>query len=114
MHLICKPGSSVSCEPEVSDNCVNKSLRHFKTNHPQCVSLGYLNINSVRNKSYSVPPLIEYNIHIFAIAKTKLDSSSPESQFLLKGMKKLYRFDVRNRKGGLLVYVNKDIPSKYL
>ena len=29
-------------------------------------------------------------------------------------MKKPYRFDVSSRKGGLLVYVNKNIPSKYL
>ena len=29
-------------------------------------------------------------------------------------MKKPYRFDVGSRKGGLLVYVNKNIPSKYL
>ena len=29
-------------------------------------------------------------------------------------MKKPYRFDVSNRKGGLLVYVNKNISSKYL
>ena len=29
-------------------------------------------------------------------------------------MKKLYRFDVSKRKGGLLVYVNKNISSKYL
>ena len=112
--LICKPGSSVSYEPEVSDDCVNKAVRHFKTNHPQCVSLGYLNINFVRNKFYSIPPLIEHNIDIFALAETKLDSSFPESQFLLEGMKKPYRFDVSSRKGGLLVYVNKNIPSKYI
>ena len=29
-------------------------------------------------------------------------------------MKKPYRFDVSSRKGGLLAYVIKDIPSKYL
>ena len=29
-------------------------------------------------------------------------------------MKKPYRFDVSSRKGGLLVYVNKNISSKYL
>ena len=41
-YLICKPGRrSVPYEPEVSDNCVNKTLRYFKTNHPQYVSLGY-------------------------------------------------------------------------
>ena len=51
-----------------------KALRHFKTNHPQCVSLGYLNINPVRNKFYSNPPLIEHNIDIFALAETKFNS----------------------------------------
>ena len=87
---------------------------HIKTNHPQCVSLGYLNINSLRNKFYSIPPLIEHNIDIFPVAETKLGSSFPESQFPLEGMKKPYRFDVSSRKRGLLVYVNKNIRSKYL
>ena len=58
--------------------------------------------------------MIEYNIDILARSDTKLDSSFPESQFLLQGMKKPYRFDVSSRKGGLYVYVNNDIPSKYL
>ena len=89
-------------------------LRHLKTNHPQCVSLQYLNSNSVRNKFDRIPPLIEHNIDTFDTAKTKLDYSFPESQFLLQGIKKLYRFDVSSKKGELLVYVNKDIPSKYL
>ena len=90
MYWICKPGSNVFCQSEVSGNCcVNKALRNFKTNHPQCISLGYLNINSVRNKFYTIPPLIERNIDIFALAEIKLDSPFPESQFLLKGMKKL-------------------------
>ena len=92
---------------------MNKALRHFKTNHPQCVSLGYLNINSVRNKFYSIPPLIEHNIYIFAIVKTKLNSSFSQSQVLLKRMKKPYRFHLSIRKA-LLVYANKNIPSKYL
>ena len=61
-----------------------------------------------------LPPLIEHNIDIFAIAETKLDSPFPENQFLLEGMKKPHKFDVSSRKGGLLAYVNKKIPSKYL
>ena len=103
INLTCKLGSSVSCRSEVSCNCcVNKALGHFKTNHPQFVSLGYLNMNSVRNNFYSIPPLIEHNIDILALAETKLDSSFPESQFLLEGMKKPYRFDVSSGKGRLL------------
>ena len=45
--------------------------------------------------------------------ETKLDSSFPESQFLLEGMKKPYRLDVSAKTGAKLVVVNKDIPSKY-
>ena len=51
---------------------------------------------------------------IFAIAETKLDSSFPESQFILPGMRKSFRLDVTSRKGGLLVFVDNDISSKYL
>ena len=51
---------------------------------------------------------------IFAIAETKLDSSFPESQFILPGMRKPFRLDVTRRKGGLLVFVSNDISSKYL
>ena len=86
----------------------------LKTNHPQCVSLEYLNINFVWNKFHIIPHLIEHNIDIFAIAETKLDSPFPENQLLLEGTKKPHKFDVSSRKGGLLAYVNKNIPSKYL
>ena len=76
--------------------------------------MAYLNINSIRNKFTGIPHLIDNNLDIFATAKTKLDSSFPESHFVLSGMRKPFRLDVTSRKGGLLVFVNNDIPSKYL
>ena len=85
--------------------------------------MAYLNINSIQNKFSSIPYLIGNNLDIFAIVETKLDSSFPESQFILPGIRKSFRLDVTSRKGGLLVfanndtrskYVNNDIPSKYL
>ena len=76
--------------------------------------MGYLNINSIRNKFSSITHLIDNHLDIFAIAETKLDYSFLESQFILPGMKKPFRLDVTSRKGGLLVFVNNDIPSKYL
>ena len=48
------------------------------------------------------------------MAERKLDSSFSESHFLLPGIRKPFRLDVTTRKGGLLVFVNNDIPSKYL
>ena len=51
---------------------------------------------------------------IFTIAETKLDPSFPESRFILLGMRKPFQLDQASRKDGFLVFVNNDIPSKFL
>ena len=76
--------------------------------------MAYLNINSMQNKFSSIPHLTDNNLDIFAIAKTKLDSSFPESHFHLPGMRMHFRLGVASRKSRLLVFVNNGIPSKYL
>ena len=48
------------------------------------------------------------------MTETKPDSSFPESRFLLEQTRKPHRLDVSAKIGGLLVFVNKSIPSKYL
>ena len=53
-------------------------------------------------------------IDVLAIAETKLDDSFPEGQFLLSTYKQPYRLDISEKSGGLLVYVNSDIPSRHL
>ena len=54
------------------------------------------------------------NIDILAIAETKLNKSFPEQQFFSEGYKLPYRHDQTHKSGGLLVYINKDIPSRRL
>ena len=68
----------------------------------------------MRNKFSIVPHLTDQNLNIFTIVEPKLDSSLPESQFILPGMMKPFRLDITSRKGGLLVFVNNDIPSQHL
>ena len=61
--------------------------------------------------------MIKNNIDILCISETKLDSSYPTSKFLIPGYSSPYRLDgpkVRDASGGLLVYVNEDMPSKLL
>ena len=58
--------------------------------------------------------MLNNNIDIFCIAETKLDSSFPDSQFFIAGYRSPYRLDVSNFSGGLLVYVNENIPSQAL
>ena len=53
-------------------------------------------------------------VDILAIAETKLDNSFTENQFILPGYKKPFRLDVNSRSGGLLIYVNSDIPCRQL
>ena len=47
-------------------------------------------------------------------AETKLDSTFLESHFILPGGRKPFRLDVTGRRGELLVFLNNDIPSKYI
>ena len=56
--------------------------------------------------------LIKDNIDIFLISETKLDSSFPSWQFVIKGYSTPFRLDRNQNGGGLLLYVREDIPYK--
>ena len=51
---------------------------------------------------------------MLTIAETKLDASFSISQFTLQGLKKPYRLDVNSNSGGLLTYINENIPYREL
>ena len=73
--------------------------------------LGYLNINSVRNKIEGLFSLIENYFDVICIAETKLDSSFPKGQFYISGYKTPFRLDISDKSGGLLVYVKQGLSS---
>ena len=76
--------------------------------------LEHLNINSLRNKFDALTQQITGNVDTFMLLETKLDSSFPESQFLIPGYSTPYRVDRTCHGGGLLLFVREDIPSKLL
>ena len=51
------------------------------------------------------------NFSIFLISELKLDSSFQNSQFKMNGYK-IFRLDWNRYVGGLLLYVNEEIPCK--
>ena len=57
---------------------------------------------------------MQRKVDFLAVSETKLDDSFPENQFILEGYKNPYRLDESGNSGGLLVYVNCDIPSRKL
>ena len=63
-----------------------------------------MNINSIRNKSETLVPLVTSDIDILMISETKIDDSFPPSQFMIDGFSMLYRRDRNAHGGGILVY----------
>ena len=74
--------------------------------------MGYLFINSIRNKFSSIPNLIDNDLNVFTIAETKLYSSLSESQFILPVMGKHFQLDVNRWKVGIFFWVSFRDKSK--
>ena len=70
--------------------------------------IGNLNINSISNKFDQLKLLLQGKVDIFVITVTKLESTFLTSQFLIEG------YDRNRNRGGVLIYVQEDIPSKPL
>ena len=95
----------------ILENDLNKikiqHLEHFNT-----LIVGHLNINSIRKKFEMIAETIT-NFDIFLISESKIDSTFPNMQFKINGYK-LFRRD-RNRFGGrLILYLNEEIPCRFL
>ena len=56
-------------------------LHKQRLNHPKNVSIGHLNINSIRNKFPGFKDLVLKETDICLLSKTKIDESFPNSQF---------------------------------
>ena len=54
------------------------------------------------------------NVDILMVTETKFDEYLPTSQFVIPGFTSPYRFDRVKDRGGMLVYIREDIPSKLL
>ena len=76
--------------------------------------IGSLNINSISNKFDQLRLLVDGKVDILIITETKLDSTFPSSQFMIKGYSEPYRLDRNRNGGGFLIYIREDIPSKNL
>ena len=88
-------------------------LREIRVENVGRIVIGTLSINSIASKFEKLKVIISNSLDILVIQETKLDSSFPDSQFLMDGYRKPYRLD-RNRHGGVMVYITEDIPSREL
>ena len=91
-----------------------ETFRKLKNDNPNKISIGHLNINSIRNKIEFLKELIGVNVDIFLISEIKLNDTFPTGQFLINGYQLPLRFDRNGNGGGLLLYCRDHIPCKKL
>ena len=72
-----------------------------------------MEIHSLRKKFVAVDELIKNKIDVGLISETTVDESFPNQQFKINGYK-MFRKDRDRFGGGLMFYVNEQIPSKVL
>ena len=101
---------------EVVDRALNEvtNFSSIRVKNPKKIIIGHLNINSIPNKLSSIMEIIKGKLDIFLISETKIDESFPTSQFSAEGFTKPFRHDRKIGAGGLLLYVNENIPAKEL
>ena len=106
--------SNLSFNNGLNDDKQTNTLKNVRIKHSKNVCLSHININSIRNKLDSFFEFIYGLVNFLAVSETKLDSSFPTGQFNLPRFRTPFRKDLSGKSGGLLVYVNSNIPSKML
>ena len=118
VNSLCENEINSSTNPVSNETNENEdaftSLKNVRLANKNGLIIGYLNINSIRNKFLSLKTLISDNIDILIIAETKLDSTFTTAQFLIEGFQKPIRFDRNAHGGGLMIYIRDRVPAKAL
>ena len=91
-----------------------KSLKEVRLKNLNRIVLAHLNINSLRNKFDALVEQVSGNVDVLVLSETKIDESFPEGQFKIPGFCTPFRLDRDSFGGGILVYVQENIPAKLL
>ena len=94
----------------VSSNNVIRMKKQWLDNANNTI-IGYLNINSFRSKVVFVEDFIK-RFDLFLVSESKLDHTFPSNQFRINGYK-IFRLDRNCFGGGLIQYINENIPCNH-
>ena len=85
-HNVLEKSENLLSKPTDEENTYDiRELKHLRDEDPYMVTIGYININSIRNKSKSLVGYVGNNLDILMVSETKIDDTFPESQFLIEG-----------------------------
>ena len=80
-------------------------MKKLRLDYPKIIIIGYININSVRNKFEQFSHMMEERFDVIVIAETKLDLSFPSSHFTIIGFRFPIRLEIKNNSVRILVYI---------
>ena len=87
-------------------------IKQQRIEHAKNTIICHLNINSIRNKFDTLDEIVKV-FEIFRISESKLDNTFPINQCSIRGYKVFGR-DLNCSGGGLILYVDENIPCKPL
>ena len=88
-------------------------VKNYKLENPKNITKGHLNVILLRNKLISIGEMTKSKLDIFLVSETKNNHSFPNKQFSIDGYK-TYRRGRNSFDGGLLFYVNENIPCRQI
>ena len=91
-----------------------KILKNIRIKNVNRLTMGQLNINSIRNKFEALKSIVTGNLDILVITESKLDEGFPNGQFDMEGYSAPFRVDRNKHGGGVLIYVRDDITCREL
>ena len=86
-------------------------LKSLRVSYPNNITIGHLNINSIRNKFEMLPLSGAQYVDILMLSETELDSTFPPVQFLINGFSVLHILARNSKGGGILLYVRDKIVA---
>ena len=87
-------------------------IQQQRVDNAKSIIVGHLNINSIRNKFIFAESIVKA-FDLFLVSESKLDSTFPMNQFHIFGFK-VFRLDHNRFGGGLILYINENIPCRPL
>ena len=110
MHSSLSFNANISYTPMANKGLLE--IQHQRVDNAKSIILGHLNINSIR-KIFILAEIIVKAFDLFLISESKLDNTFPMNQFHIFGFK-VFRRDRNRFGGGLILYINENIPCRSL
>ena len=98
---------------KLHNDCISR-FRMTRGENLDNVIVGTLNINSISPKFGKFKLMVSGYFDVIIVTETKLDDSFPKEQLYIDGFSIPYRLDINRNGGGLMIYIQDDIPSKML